>query len=147
MVSDDGNAEYNLHGTQRTGDTGGGSFHKHIEQTGRNADNARQICEISIGLKHMENRRFTPFPPSTKPLITGISASKKNIDLLDEIDSMGLSRERALKADENGELQKVENWQDMKLTDQEKQEINNENENFFDVDHSKRRFDNNLPLK
>ncbi len=95
----------------------------------------------------MKFRKYTELPASTEPLVEGCNCSKHNFDLLDEIDRLGLSRNRALKIDENGELQKVENWQDMKLTADEIQEINNEYENFFDVDHSKRRFDNCLPLK
>lgn len=91
-------------------------------------------------------RRYQPLAVSTEPLSGGCNASNHNMALLDEIDALGLSRERALACDACGELHKVPDWRTKKITENEKKRDQLEHQMFFDVDHSKRLFDNNIPL-
>jgi len=91
-------------------------------------------------------RRYQPLKVSTEPISGGCNASYHNRALLEEIDALGLSRERALVCDEGGELHKATDWESQILTKEESESIELEYQAFFNVDHSKRLFDNNLPI-
>ena len=94
----------------------------------------------------MKFRRYKSLAVPTEPIEGGCNASNHNLALLDEIDALGLSRTTALICDADGELHKVPDWRTKRLTEKEKQQIQLEYQVFFDVDHSKRLFDNNIPL-
>ena len=95
----------------------------------------------------MNFRRYPKLTTLTEPVCgDGCNASNSNLALLDEIDALGLSRERALVCDNDGELHKVDDWMTKTLTEDEKKLIQLEYQMFFDTDHSKRLFDNNIPL-
>jgi len=76
-------------------------------------------------------RRLATVSVSTEPLIKGGLANKRNLGILDEIDKLGLSRSRALYIDKDGNFQKTQNWQNEKLTEQEKSENEGEYKKFF----------------
>lgn len=67
--------------------------------------------------RRIKFRRYAKLKVSTEPLFDDLcSCSNHNFELLDEIDALGLDRGKALTADKEGELHKVPNFMEFKLT-------------------------------